>query len=383
MLSERQQNHLFKRLGSNRLNNTCADCYVKGATWTSVDFGVFVCINCSGCHRSFGMHITRVRSTKLDSWSREDAKLMELVGNEVANSYFLKGKNKRFLDGSPLSFGNSDNRRDHIKKKYIQKAFAAKDIPSPVEFVRENNFNLTKAQVKEFYLEQNQSNPKTAKATPKVTANRKKPINLKGMNKSAQKKPKTDSPSDNDLLNFDLNITPANQAPTDLWDFSTSNKALQVPKKISEPSSDNLLDFNFGSETNKVSKGSEDLLNLGGNSTSNGLPKPPSKNPQMFNSNPTFMDKVQNDKYNCLSFNNQPNRNFFYSNPSYGNNGGMNNQPDMWGGMGNGVHTQSQRNPPLNSWNNGGNFKKSVPVVRDKYDVFDMCLANNRNGYFN
>lgn len=35
----------------------------------SLDFGVFLCSNCSGAHRALGPTITRVRSTKLDSWN--------------------------------------------------------------------------------------------------------------------------------------------------------------------------------------------------------------------------------------------------------------------------------------------------------------------------
>lgn len=80
-ISERQQELLFKKLLAKEENTRCADCKQKGATWASLGFGVFVCIGCSGLHRSFGMHITRVRSTKLDSWSKGDAKIMEIVGN--------------------------------------------------------------------------------------------------------------------------------------------------------------------------------------------------------------------------------------------------------------------------------------------------------------
>ena len=100
-----------------------------------MDFGVFVCINCSGSHRSLGMHITRVRSTKLDNWSREDAKILELVGNEVANAYYLGSKNGKFLQGTPLTFGDSNNRRRHIKKKYVEKAFCQSSLVTPAEFV--------------------------------------------------------------------------------------------------------------------------------------------------------------------------------------------------------------------------------------------------------
>ena len=46
----------------------------------SLDFGVFLCSNCSGAHRSLGPTVTRVRSTKLDKWQADWVDFM-LVGN--------------------------------------------------------------------------------------------------------------------------------------------------------------------------------------------------------------------------------------------------------------------------------------------------------------
>ena len=53
----------------------------------SLDFGVFVCYNCSGVHRALGPTVTRVKSTKLDTWKREWVDLMR-VGNTVLNLYW-------------------------------------------------------------------------------------------------------------------------------------------------------------------------------------------------------------------------------------------------------------------------------------------------------
>lgn len=43
-------------------------CFDSGA---SLDFGVFLCSNCSGAHRGLGPTITRVRSANLDKWQSE------------------------------------------------------------------------------------------------------------------------------------------------------------------------------------------------------------------------------------------------------------------------------------------------------------------------
>ena len=37
----------------------------------SLDFGVFVCSNCSGAHRALGPTVTRIKSTTLDLWNKD------------------------------------------------------------------------------------------------------------------------------------------------------------------------------------------------------------------------------------------------------------------------------------------------------------------------
>jgi Putative GTPase activating protein for Arf/PH domain len=43
-------------------NPICADCSTRGPDWASLNLGVLLCIQCSGIHRSLGVHVSKVRN---------------------------------------------------------------------------------------------------------------------------------------------------------------------------------------------------------------------------------------------------------------------------------------------------------------------------------
>jgi hypothetical protein len=49
-----------------KLNCICADCGAEDPDWASINLGILICIQCSGIHRSLGVHISKVRSLTLD-----------------------------------------------------------------------------------------------------------------------------------------------------------------------------------------------------------------------------------------------------------------------------------------------------------------------------
>ncbi|OAL44730.1 ArfGap-domain-containing protein [Pyrenochaeta sp. DS3sAY3a] len=70
-------------------NKTCADCKRnKHPRWASWNLGVFVCIRCSGIHRGMGVHISKVKSVDLDTWTDEQLQSVLKWGNARANKYW-------------------------------------------------------------------------------------------------------------------------------------------------------------------------------------------------------------------------------------------------------------------------------------------------------
>ncbi|XP_036369184.1 arf-GAP with coiled-coil, ANK repeat and PH domain-containing protein 2-like isoform X4 [Octopus sinensis] len=106
-------------------NDRCCDCNSPDPRWASINLGITLCIECSGIHRSFGVHMSKVRSIMLDAWEPELLKVMAELGNDVVNRTY-----ESTVDESIAPHATPDCTRGireaWIRSKYIQKAFVSK-----------------------------------------------------------------------------------------------------------------------------------------------------------------------------------------------------------------------------------------------------------------
>uniref|UniRef100_A0A8C7ZKC9 Arf-GAP with coiled-coil, ANK repeat and PH domain-containing protein n=1 Tax=Oryzias sinensis TaxID=183150 RepID=A0A8C7ZKC9_9TELE len=105
-------------------NEQCCDCGQADPRWASINFGILLCIECSGIHRSLGVHCSKVRSLTLDSWEPELLKLMCELGNSVINHIYEGScQEQGFKSAAHLS---RQEKEAWIKAKYVERKFLKK-----------------------------------------------------------------------------------------------------------------------------------------------------------------------------------------------------------------------------------------------------------------
>ncbi|KAM9855815.1 arf-GAP with coiled-coil, ANK repeat and PH domain-containing protein 3-like isoform 1-T1 [Aulostomus maculatus] len=106
-------------------NEQCCDCGQAEPRWASINLGILLCIECSGIHRSLGVHCSKVRSLTLDSWEPELLKLMCELGNSVINHIYEGSCQEQGLK-KPTPSSSRQEKEAWIKAKYVEKKFLKK-----------------------------------------------------------------------------------------------------------------------------------------------------------------------------------------------------------------------------------------------------------------
>ncbi|XP_059049173.1 arf-GAP with coiled-coil, ANK repeat and PH domain-containing protein 2 [Achroia grisella] len=107
-------------------NNNCCDCGSPNPRWASINLGITLCIECSGIHRSLGVHLSKVRSLTLDDWEPDIIKVMAELGNKIVNLIYEAN-----TEGTTITRATPDCetsvREAWIRAKYVSLSFV-KDI---------------------------------------------------------------------------------------------------------------------------------------------------------------------------------------------------------------------------------------------------------------
>ena len=155
-MSEIVDNEIRDKVMANILakpqNQVCFDCGSKAPKWSSPYLGIVICYECSSKHRSYGTHISFVRSVDLDNWKRKELKSLELTGNSYTK--------ERFNDlGVPMIGGNYDYNNSMVLKvrkeieEMVKESLGPNEYKKTVEKKEEqneiDNININEEEQKE------------------------------------------------------------------------------------------------------------------------------------------------------------------------------------------------------------------------------------------
>ena len=114
-------------------NQLCAECKARNPRWCLTNLGIFVCLDCYKYHKSIEKEKCKAKSLEDDTWTTEEATMMERVGNDKSNQYY-----EYFLPKSyrrPIPY-NATEMTNFIKEKYVDEYWANRGKLHPNSQIR-------------------------------------------------------------------------------------------------------------------------------------------------------------------------------------------------------------------------------------------------------
>ena len=254
---------VFNELLKKPENKYCADCKKTTPTWASVNLGVFVCINCSGCHREIGVHITKIRSTNLDVWPKDILNNFKLINNQIANKYW-ECKLKNF------DFKKIQNDKyklvEFIRNKYEYKKWVDPNKKmDPMTLIMKGKIKKYKS----LYCpsegeeeEEEEENEKKINKTKKI----KKDKNIK-----KAKSDDDEEEEDDNQDSSDKNENNNNKVINNIDNNNKINENNLQQHDSKNKNEDMLLDFNMNNNDMNNFNSQQNLLNLNNNTKNNDI----------------------------------------------------------------------------------------------------------------
>lgn len=216
-------------------NKYCVDCDSKGPRWASWNLGVFLCIRCAGIHRNLGVHISKVKSVNLDSWTPQQVASMQAMGNSKGRAVYEANIPDDFRRPQTDSAVESFIRQKYEKKKFIAAEWVATKPPDvPAGWEDAGGLETKKVEFKKLQLP-----ARGGRASPATTAST-----------SPRMETKTAVTSSPAPLTVSLppvtatTTSSASSTVTDLLGLSMSSATPAQPPPPSSSSSQDLLGLN-------------------------------------------------------------------------------------------------------------------------------------------
>ena len=220
-------------------NQICFDCGSKAPNWSSPYLGIVICYECAARHRSYGTHISFVRSVDLDKWNRKQLKSLQLTGNAYTK--------QRFNDlGVPLIGNIYDYNNSMVLKVRQEIADKVKEALKPDEFKAKNDKNKSEDNNNKIDFEEEELKIKESKEKEK---------------KKEQKKEEEEEKEEKEEIKKPTKFEVNSKAKVKVKNVGKAGKKNKIKKVDFDFDFDSFNDVNFGDLNQKDDKDEDNEKN--------------------------------------------------------------------------------------------------------------------------